>query len=132
MNLPHWEQTRRGEFRANIIPDGQCGFTVGQDIFEYEATICVRELDENNWILDNRDLDRLFDAWREGLWQASCEQLAGGALCNILDTVGNRADEISVTIGPNSHAALKVIWRRGDARPCCPRRVDTTVAAASA
>lgn len=125
MNSPHVIQTRRGSFLANVMPRGQCGFVTGQKRFRYEARIEVADLDHNGWVLDNADLDKVFDRWRDGQWQASCEDLAGGGVCAILSLLGERAERVSVTVSPNEHASLTVEWRRGDARPHqCPVKVE--------
>lgn len=130
MNKTTFEQHRTGEFHAHVIPRGQCGFSVGQQRFEYELTIVAYEdgLDDNGWLMDNRDADRLFDKWREGTWQASCEDLAAGGVCMALDALGDRAEYIECAVKPNRNATLRCKWRRGDDRPqWVPKAVETGV-----
>jgi hypothetical protein len=127
MNNPIIKQDRFGEFHANVIPRGQCGFRVGQKRFSYHAHVEVTELDENGWVLDNFDLDRLFDRWAVGQWEASCEDLAGGGVLAILECLGDRAERVTVSIHPNDFASLEVDWQRGNAWPTwVPRKVEET------
>lgn len=130
MNKPKYKQFRKGEFVANVIPRGQCGFRVGQQRFAYEATVIVDDLDENGWCIDNRDLDKaVSEAFSSGHWQASCEDLAGGILTAIFNLIGDRADAITATVWPNEFASLTVTWDRGDDLPqWVPIKVEPTEA----
>lgn len=124
MNKPLCCQTRRGTFTAHVIPRGQCGFAAGQQTFNYEVEVCTRQLNDNGFVADNRDLDRLFDTWTQGAWQASCEDLAAGGICKVLDLMGDRAESVTCKVSPNGYADLAFWWARGDERPeHCPVRV---------
>lgn len=121
MNRPMYCQKRRGQFTASVVPRGQCGFAAGQHTFTYDVEVCTTQLDGNGFIIDNRDLDRLFDKWTKGEWHASCEDLAGGGVCAVLDVIGDRAEVVKCTVSPNAYADLECKWTRGMERPVhCP------------
>jgi hypothetical protein len=79
--------------------------------------LTVNQLDADGWVIDNRDLDRLFNAWCEGQWHASCEDLAGGGACLIMDALGDRLESVECSVMPNPFARLTCKWCRGCQRP---------------
>jgi hypothetical protein len=132
MQLPIYEQHLEGSMTAHLIPEGQCGFSVGLNEFAFAINIKADALDDHGFLYDNKELDALADHYAGGQWQASCEDLAGGLLLQIMKVLGNRALEITITVRPNDFAALSVTWRRGMSKPqWLPRKVDAPTSQAA-
>ena len=134
-----WTIYRGGNFKANLVEnDNRCG-KVGQTDFSYEVEIDCRQLDNKNFIVDNFRIPDQFNYFSKGLFDASCEQLVGGAVMLLFKLAGGnvqnptaqsgRATRIKVKVKPlttdTEYAGAAYEWNAGEALPnALPKRVD--------
>lgn len=122
---PIYTITRSGDFTINLVPNNKCGI-VGQQTFRYECEIKANALDSNGFVIDNFLVQKRFaHKFSKGVWHASCEELAGGAIYLMNSLTEGRALAITCTIIPMSDAKLKIEWRQGwDMPEALPRKVE--------
>lgn len=124
MNHCVYKYQRVGQFNANLLVATQCG-SGGQRLFSYAIKVEVDSLDEQDFVIDNLKVGSVFERWTVGVWDASCESLAGGALLAIKRMLGERAVRIEVEIAPGPKASMAVVWTRHSAPPSVtPQLVD--------
>jgi hypothetical protein len=117
---------RRGIFAVpGLDPLNKCG-PDGNLAFAFDVWITCERLDGQGFVADNFAVMKTFnEKYATGRWQASCEQLAGGAIY-MMRKLCPRATAIKATIHPISDASLTVEWRAGQDMPdFFPKRLDT-------
>lgn len=116
MRKPTYVLKRIGTFYANLDPCDQCG-GAGQQTFQFEAEVTTHDLDEHNFVIDNRTIPTCFACWQDEKYRASCEDLAAGGLLNIHQALEGRAIAIRVRVIANGDASVQLTWQRGESLP---------------
>lgn len=111
-----WTIFREGEFTANLIPYNQCGLR-GQSFFRFACEVRCHNLDEQQFVVDQFKVAKCFEQWQKGDWQASCEQLVGGAVRIIHKLMKGRAIYIRVRVMPTNVAGAQFEWHEGEPLP---------------
>ena len=111
---------RKGQFSVRLIPNNKCGLPRPSEYTEqlfYNVNIDVNDLDNQGFIIDQFDIPKMFERYSDGLWEASCEQLAIGACIEIHKACNDRVIRIEVEVSPLPEAGAIVIWASGEHLP---------------
>ena len=125
-NKPTITIWRKGKFSVpGLVDKNKCG-TLGQTEFNYSVEITVDALDAKGFVCDNFNVPKAFERkFGQGVWEASCEQLAGGGIYMMKSLCDGRALKITSEVSPIAEAGVRVEWTLGQDLPTFfPKRLD--------
>lgn len=125
MPKPLYTISAKGEFVINLIDRRRCG-NLGNR-FRFDVAITTEGLDAHGFVFNGDEVPAAFARFSHGLWEASCEDIAGGIIYVFKKICAGRATRIAVTIHPSDVRNLTCEWQRGwDMPERFPMQVDTT------
>lgn len=105
--------------RISLIEKNICG-GAPNGTFRYDLEIATSSLDKQGFVLDNRVISEIQNAWSDRMYVASCETLAGGLIRFIHSKLARRGVRLVARVY-NKTGYAETFWEKGNTLPTGPR-----------